>query len=85
MPMPRITQAPKSPTGPVAAASATSPPARTTFEAMRTPRPPRLSIVRPTHGPATAATSSEAENAAKNQERGMPRAAPMGSAKMAGR
>jgi hypothetical protein len=42
-------------------------------------------MMRPTAGPANAAINKEPENDAKNQERGIPMPALIGSARIAGR
>jgi hypothetical protein len=85
MPTPSTAQAANSATGPFAAASATSPIARTTFESTRTPRPPWRSISRPTAGPANAAINNAPEKAPNTHSRDTPVAAPIGPARIAGR
>src|SRR6516162_7365893 len=61
MPTPSTAQAIARVKNPCTAPSRTSPAARTRLESVSTPRPPRLSIARPTEGPSTADSSSAPE------------------------
>ena len=85
MPTPRIAQATKSAATPLAAASAARPSAKTTLVATSTGRPPQRSIAAPARGPSTAATRSDAENAANTVGVATPRSRAIDAASTAGR
>ena len=68
-----------------AMASTTSPAAMTRLADDSTPRPPKLSMVRPMRGPSTAEISSAAENAPKTQLLAKPISRAIGTARMATR
>jgi hypothetical protein len=55
------------------------------LEAASTPLPPQASIVRPTFGPITAVSTSDAEKMPKIQLVDRPRSRDMSSARIAGR
>jgi hypothetical protein len=68
-----------------AAASRTSPAARARLEIASTPRPPCRSITRPTQGPSSAVSSTEAEKAAKTALGGRAKSRAIGPARIADR
>ncbi|CEP35579.1 Putative uncharacterized protein [Halomonas sp. R57-5] len=85
MPTPVISQASIRLNTPWDSAMMTKPNARTTLDAISTPRPPCWSIKRPTLGPSMAVNSKATENAANTQLGDIPSSRAMGTARIAGK
>ncbi len=85
MAMPRMNQAKKRDTRPLAKASISSPTINRRFDAHRTERPPRLSMSRPHSGPKNAEMPSPKDNATNTHGADRRRSRAIGTARMAGR
>ena len=85
MPAPIISHAIQSQARPGAQAISARAEANTRFDATSIPRPPDLSIQRPTKGPPTAESSSATENIANTALAETPNSAAIGRARIAGR
>ncbi len=84
MPSPMTAQPEKSTKGDGATASNPRPAAKTRFDSISTPRPPKPSILAPAQGPTIAETTIAMENAPNTQTGERPRSSAMGTARTAG-